>query len=44
MTCQSFAVLKGIIPRKAASAQIAKIPLPLSQWIARCYKPVECVA
>jgi hypothetical protein len=25
--------------RKAASAQIAKIPLPLSQWIARCYKP-----
>lgn len=26
--------------RKAASAQIAKIPLPLSQWIARCYAPV----
>lgn len=25
--------------RKAASAQIAKIPLPLSQWIARCFKP-----
>ena len=25
--------------RKAASAKIAKIPLPLSQWIARTYKP-----
>ena len=25
--------------RKAASAQIAKIPLPLSRWIARCFKP-----
>ncbi len=25
--------------RKAASAQIAKIPLPLSQWIARVFKP-----
>lgn len=25
--------------RKAASAQIAKIPFPLSQHIARCYKP-----
>jgi len=25
--------------RKAASAQIAKIPRPLSEWIARCYKP-----
>ena len=25
--------------RKAASAQIAKIPLPLSRWIARCYLP-----
>ena len=25
--------------RKAASARIAKIPLPLSQWIARTYKP-----
>lgn len=25
--------------RKAASAQIAKIPLPLSQWIAKTYKP-----
>lgn len=27
--------------RKAASAMIAKIPLPLAQWIARAYKPVE---
>lgn len=26
--------------RKAASAMIAKIPLPLAQWIARVYKPV----
>lgn len=25
--------------RKAASAQIAKIPLPLARWIAQCYKP-----
>lgn len=25
--------------RKAASAQIAKIPFPLAQWIARCFKP-----
>lgn len=25
--------------RKAASAQIAKIPFALSSWIARCYKP-----
>lgn len=25
--------------RKAASAMIAKIPLPLAQWIARVYKP-----
>jgi len=25
--------------RKAASAQIAKIPFPLAQWIARVYKP-----
>jgi hypothetical protein len=25
--------------RKAASAQIAKIPLPLSRWIARTYRP-----
>jgi len=29
--------------RKAASAQIAKIPFALSNWIARCFKPdVEC--
>lgn len=27
--------------RKAASAQIAKIPFPLAQWIAKCYKPDE---
>jgi len=26
--------------RKAASARIAKVPLPLSQWIARTYRPV----
>ena len=26
--------------RKAASAQIAKIPFELSSWIARCFKPV----
>ena len=25
--------------RKAASAQIAKIPFPLARWIARCYRP-----
>ena len=25
--------------RKAASAQIAKIPFALSSWIAACYKP-----
>jgi C-5 cytosine-specific DNA methylase len=25
--------------RKAASAEIAKIPFPLAQWIARCFKP-----
>ena len=24
--------------RKAASAQIAKIPLPLARWVARCFK------
>ena len=29
--------------RKAASAQIAMIPFELSRWIARTYKPVECV-
>ena len=30
--------------RKAASAQIAKIPFELSSWIARCYYPRERVA
>jgi hypothetical protein len=30
--------------RKAASAKIAKIPLPLSQWIARTYKPARAAA
>lgn len=25
--------------RKAASAQIAKIPFPLAQWVAKCYRP-----
>jgi C-5 cytosine-specific DNA methylase len=29
----------GSTKRKAASAQIAKIPFPLAQHIARCYKP-----
>lgn len=27
--------------RKAASAMIAKIPLPLSQYIAKCFKPAQ---
>ena len=27
--------------RKAAAARIAKIPLPLSQWIARTYRPAQ---
>lgn len=30
--------------RKAASAAIAKIPLPLARHIARCWKPLECSA
>lgn len=30
---------KRSIARKAASAQIAKIPYPLAQWIARVFKP-----
>jgi hypothetical protein len=30
--------------RKAASAEIAKIPLALARWIAHCYKPTECPA
>ena len=25
--------------RKAASAMIAEIPLPLARWIAQCFKP-----
>lgn len=29
----------GSIKRKAASAAIAKIPLPISTWIAQCFKP-----
>jgi hypothetical protein len=29
--------------RKFASAMIAKIPLPLSRWIAATFRPVECV-
>lgn len=29
--------------RKAASAQIAKIPFPLAEWIARCFLPTEAV-
>lgn len=29
----------GSVSRRAASAQIAKIPFPLASWIARCYKP-----
>jgi hypothetical protein len=32
------------IARKAASAKIAKIPLPLSSWIARTYKPARQAA
>ena len=30
--------------RKAASAKIAKIPLPLAQWIAHCYHPQRMAA
>lgn len=30
--------------RKAASARIAKIPFPLAQWIAHCYRPKKEVA
>jgi hypothetical protein len=29
--------------RKAASARIAKIPLPLAQWIGHCYHPARLV-
>lgn len=34
----------GSKARKAASAKIAKIPLRLSQWIARTYKPAQVAA
>ena len=30
--------------RKAASAQIAKIPFALSSWLARCFRPAEVAA
>lgn len=30
--------------RKAASAEIAQIPFPLSNWIAQCFKPVQSSA
>jgi hypothetical protein len=30
--------------RKAASAAIAKIPLPLARWVAKVYKPKLCLA
>lgn len=30
--------------RKAASAMIAKIPLPVSTWVARCFKPTSFAA
>lgn len=33
----------GSNDRKAASAAIAKIPLPLSQWIAKCYHPSSAI-
>lgn len=36
--CRLFG--KRSTARKAASAQIAKIPFELSSWIARCFKPV----
>jgi hypothetical protein len=32
---------KNSAKRKAASAEIAKIPFPLAQYIARCFKPQE---
>lgn len=43
LACDPMARTRGQA-RKAASAQIAKIPFPLAQWIARCYKPesVQC--
>jgi hypothetical protein len=30
---------KGTTARKAASAQIAKIPFELARWVAHVYKP-----
>lgn len=36
ITCKHSSKSSG---RKAASAQIAKIPFPLAQWIAQVYKP-----
>ena len=36
--CRLFG--KRSTARKAASAQIAKVPFELSSWIARCFKPV----
>lgn len=32
---------KALRLRKQASAEIAKIPRPLAQWIARCFKPSD---
>lgn len=40
-TKDSLATMGGRSPaRKAASAMIAKIPLPLARWIARAYRPI----
>lgn len=38
---QSESVTRHAPSRKAASAKIAKIPLPLSSWIARTYRPAQ---
>ena len=38
---QSESVTRHAPNRKAASAKIAKIPLPLSSWIARTYRPAQ---
>ena len=49
-TCDWWSEGKGVLSattsshshaRKQASAMIAKIPFPLSSWIARCFKPKE---
>lgn len=37
---QNFATSSNSPARKAAAARIAKIPLPLSRWIARAWKPI----